>query len=71
MSHEFLDFVEDILDAMDKAEVLTEILGITNRTVRPNAFCTLCLRIPQFSRRQVLQEPGPHRRCALFPEPLG
>jgi len=24
MSHEFLDFVEDILDAMDKAEVLVE-----------------------------------------------
>jgi hypothetical protein len=21
--------------------------GITNRTVRPSAFCTLCLRIPQ------------------------
>jgi uncharacterized protein with HEPN domain len=24
MSHEFLDFVEDILDAMDKAEILVE-----------------------------------------------
>ncbi|MGD2041473.1 MAG: hypothetical protein PVH11_11650 [Anaerolineae bacterium] len=24
MSHEFLDFVEDILDAMDKAEALVE-----------------------------------------------
>ena len=24
MSHEFLDFVEDILDAMDKAEILLE-----------------------------------------------
>jgi hypothetical protein len=24
MSHEFLDFVEDILDAMDKAKVLVE-----------------------------------------------
>ena len=24
MSHEFLDFVEDILDAMDKAELLIE-----------------------------------------------
>ena len=24
MNHEFLDFVEDILDAMDKAEVLVE-----------------------------------------------
>jgi len=24
MSHEFLDFVEDILDAMDKAEFLVE-----------------------------------------------
>jgi uncharacterized protein with HEPN domain len=29
MSHEFLDFVEDILDAMDKAEVLVE--GFTYR----------------------------------------
>jgi uncharacterized protein with HEPN domain len=27
MSHEFLDFVEDILDAMDKAEVLVEGLA--------------------------------------------
>jgi uncharacterized protein with HEPN domain len=24
MSHEFLDYVEDILDAMDKAEILLE-----------------------------------------------
>jgi uncharacterized protein with HEPN domain len=29
MSHEFLDFIEDILDAMDKAEVLVE--GFTYR----------------------------------------
>jgi uncharacterized protein with HEPN domain len=29
MSHEYLDFVEDILDAMDKAEVLVE--GFTYR----------------------------------------
>jgi uncharacterized protein with HEPN domain len=28
MSHEFLDFVEDILDAMDRAEILVE--GFTN-----------------------------------------
>ena len=27
MSHEFLDFVEDILDAMDKAEILIEGLA--------------------------------------------
>jgi len=30
MSHEFLDFVEDILDAMDKAEVLVEVLLIAS-----------------------------------------
>ncbi len=49
MSHEFLDFVEDILDAMDKAEVLVE--SFTCREFEED-FCT------NFA---VIRSPGNHR----------
>ncbi|MGD8625611.1 MAG: hypothetical protein PVF47_07640 [Anaerolineae bacterium] len=52
MNREFLDFVEDIVDAMDKAEILVEgftyiqrnaaavqVLQIINRVVKASRFC--------------------------------
>jgi uncharacterized protein with HEPN domain len=67
MSHEFLDFVEDILDAMNKAEILVE--GFTYREFeedfRTNFAVVRALeiigeatkRLPMSVREQYLEVP--------------